>query len=1005
MQDCINIYNSGVLAVSIDQVIDSLYSDRITGELTLSFTSKVERIPEITGDTLIEFRGQYFRAVQVQYSAADGEFLLTVSCEQETMTLVDDELPLFEFSGTPGAALASLLSGTGISGTSEYTDTIQLKEENTNRRAVMIVIRGMAGGEIEYVGHTVRIVKHRGRTEPRKLIGLMQCTDIARNVDLQAGTESFEITGWKPGDFGVGDEVMLDFAPLNANTQRRIIGISYNPFNCTSVSVEVGDFVPDILDSYREVIEDSEEANGRLDKIDEEIGDTVKKSELSAGIDTYINEERGRASIVAALKGTYVEPDALTGYTKKTELSAEIGAYIDTQAGTAKIVNKLTGTFVKTDALGNYVAKSDLSAGIESYIDTEAGTAKVVSAISGTYVTQSGLTGTLGNYAQKGDIPDVSGFVEKTELSTEIGAYIDTQAGTAKIVDKLTGTFVKTDALGNYVAKSDLSAGIESYIDTSTGQAKLVSAVSGTYVTQSGLTGTLGNYAKKDDIPDVSGFVEKTELSAEIGAYIDTQAGTAKIVDKLTGTFVKTDALGNYVAKSDLSAGIESYIDTSTGQAKLVSAVSGTYQKKSDMSGYVTTANLNTSIGQYIDTSAGTAKIISAASGTYQKKSDMSGYVTTTNLNTSIGQYIDSTAGTAKIVSAVSGEYATKNELSGYATTSALSEISQTVSDVKADITLSTSYTKDTIGTNVQALLQLVSNPNSSAIKIKADKIDFTGFTTFLRASDLGASGATTIDGGRITTGTISADRIDVSNLKVNTIYGKGAYSSYTAMTTDSTSLYIGGASFSASYSNIYLAAKTKIYFGSTGIFEICVDMSSDSIYSTYSASLCGTSSYPWGEIHGGGNNSYHIVMADTVVRPSANNAYQNNSLGTSSYPWNAVYAKAIYLNGTALSTGANPDLAGSTVKLGGSTSYYIVCNTSRELRPYSTSTTYPCYLGTSSYYWHYAYIGSNTASIGSSGTSKLGFFGTTPATRQTVSNTATVATLITALKKYGLIA
>ncbi|MBP3695233.1 MAG: hypothetical protein J6J31_12465, partial [Thermoguttaceae bacterium] len=315
MQDCINIYNSGVLAVSIDQVIDSLYSDRITGELTLSFTSKVERIPEITGDTLIEFRGQYFRAVQVQYSTADGEFLLTVSCEQETMTLVDDELPLFEFSGTPGDALASLLSGTGISGTSEYTDTIQLKEENTNRRAVMIVIRGMAGGEIEYVGHTVRIVKHRGRTEPRKLIGLMQCTDIARNIDLQTGTESFEITGWKPGDFGVGDEVILDFAPLNTNTQRRIIGISYNPFNCTSVSVEVGDFVPDILDSYREVIEDSEEANGRLDKIDEEIGDTVKKSELSAGIDTYINEERGRASIVAALKGTYVEPDALTGYT------------------------------------------------------------------------------------------------------------------------------------------------------------------------------------------------------------------------------------------------------------------------------------------------------------------------------------------------------------------------------------------------------------------------------------------------------------------------------------------------------------------------------------------------------------------------------------------------------------------------------------------------------------------------------------------------------------------
>ena len=52
-----------------------------------------------------------------------------------------------------------------------------------------------------------------------------------------------------------------------------------------------------------------------------------------------------------------------------------------------------------------------------------------------------------------------------------------------------------------------------------------------------------------------------------------------------------------------------------------------------------------------------------------------------------------------------------------------------------------------------------------STATIKADKINFTGFTTFLRASDLGASGTTTIDGARITTGKISADRIDVSNV------------------------------------------------------------------------------------------------------------------------------------------------------------------------------------------------------------------------------------------------
>lgn len=74
---------------------------------------------------------------------------------------------------------------------------------------------------------------------------------------------------------------------------------------------------------------------------------------------------------------------------------------------------------------------------------------------------------------------------------------------------------------------------------------------------------------------------------------------------------------------------------------------------------------------------------------------------------------------------------------------------------------------------------------------------------------------------------------------------------------------------------------------------------------------------------------------------------------------------------------------------MGGSSTYYIVCNTSRELRPSSSSTTYPGYLGTSTYYWHYAYIGSNTVKIGSSASSKLAFFAGSPIARQTLSTTS----------------
>ena len=608
------------------------------------------------------------------------------------------------------------------------------------------------------------------------------------------------------------------------------------------------------------------------------------------------------------------------------------------------------------NALGEYVTKSEVNASIDTYLNSSTGQAAIVTSVSGVYQTKSDM----GNYATKADL---DGYMTQTDLNAQIGAYLDTSAGIAKITNNLTGVFVKEDSLGNYVTKTELNSGIESYIDTSTGKAKVVSACSGVYVS-------------KDDLGE---YVDKSTLTAEIGAYIDTQAGTAKIANNLAGTFVTEEALGSYVKTTDLSAGIESYIDTSTGKAKVVSAVSGTY---------VTQTNLNTKLNSYPTTT--------------EMNSALSGYVKTTNLNSSIGTYIDSATGTAKVVSAASGTYQTISGMSEYAKTSAITTIEQSVSDVEASITLSSSYSKDTIGTNVYALLQLVSNANSSSIKIKADKIDFTGFTTFLRASDLGSSGSTTIDGGRITTGTISADRIDVSSLKVNTIYGKGSYSYYTAMTTDSTNLYVGGGSFAPSYTNVYLAAKTKVYFGSTGVFEICVDVANDSIYSTFVASLCGTSSYPWGEIHGGGSSSYHIVIADTVIRPSASSTYSSYSLGTSTYPWNAVYTKKLYLNGTEFSGGSN--FAGSLVNMGGTTTYYIQATTSRQLCPNTSSTTYPFYLGTSGYYWHYAYIGSVAAYIGSSASSKLGFFGTTPVARQTVSSSATVATLITALKAYGLI-
>lgn len=55
-------------------------------------------------------------------------------------------------------------------------------------------------------------------------------------------------------------------------------------------------------------------------------------------------------------------------------------------------------------------------------------------------------------------------------------------------------------------------------------------------------------------------------------------------------------------------------------------------------------------------------------------------------------------------------------------------------------------------------------NQSAESVSIDASKINLTGYVT---VNSLGAGGTTQIDGGRITTGTIAAERIDVDNLYV----------------------------------------------------------------------------------------------------------------------------------------------------------------------------------------------------------------------------------------------
>ena len=311
------------------------------------------------------------------------------------------------------------------------------------------------------------------------------------------------------------------------------------------------------------------------------------------------------------------------------------------------------------------------------------------------------------------------------------------------------------------------------------------------------------------------------------------------------------------------------------------------------------------------------------------------------------------------------------------------------------------------------------------AQKIYADGVEISGFT----ASAVKA---------------VYAESSTSYNIKLN--------SSKQFIPASSSGYYLGNSSypFERLYlaSNCYLSASSgklavngtvidggggnvsEIYVSGSTTYKIALNSSKDFVPSATGFSL-GSSTYPFDEAYIGVSSSYYWKITEAGIIPSrtttASSSYFN--LGSSTYPVNVIRANKLYVDGKEVtgsdsgsSSGSN--FAGNEVRMGGNSSYYIVANTSRELRPNYSSTTYPFYLGTSTYFWHYAYIGSNTAQIGSSGTtsgSKIGFYGTTPVVRQTLSTTttnmsytsATASNYLTILNnlvgilknKYGLIA
>lgn len=256
------------------------------------------------------------------------------------------------------------------------------------------------------------------------------------------------------------------------------------------------------------------------------------------------------------------------------------------------------------------------------------------------------------------------------------------------------------------------------------------------------------------------------------------------------------------------------------------------------------------------------------------------------------------------------------------------------------------------------------------AVSIIAGSIDLTGYVTINGLS----GGTTTVDGSCIKTGKISADRIDVSSLKVNEVYSK--YTNKLMLSDTDNTVILGGDTAWNSYIKLVAASRVYISSSTATAGALVIETGNHVIHPSSSGEWdLGTSTIPFGTIRC--NSLYVNGKQVTGEAPSISVSELKNSsktisldssgylkpggsyyyLGSSSYYWTEAFITKLYLSSTCYITAgsSNSIKVGTTTISGGSSSVssltsgsYKVTLSSYTLSPGSTSYN----LGSSSYYW-----------------------------------------------------
>lgn len=267
----------------------------------------------------------------------------------------------------------------------------------------------------------------------------------------------------------------------------------------------------------------------------------VKKEDMPA-LDTIATKQE-ISNAVAAIQIPSVE-----GFAKESEVETKLADYAKTAEvaatyATKEAVNAINGLDADTIAtLKNLSEHSDLTAiankvdnvYTKAETDDKLATKADVSAIP----SVEGLakaTDIESTYAKKSELPDVSSLATKQEVTEAVaGVQVPSIEGLAKVTDIDAKLATKADVsaipnISNLATKEEVSA-VDNKLATKA-DASAIPSIEGLAKTTEVET-KLADYAKKVELPDVSGLATKAELPSIEGLAKTTEVVAKSVYDE-----------------------------------------------------------------------------------------------------------------------------------------------------------------------------------------------------------------------------------------------------------------------------------------------------------------------------------------------------------------------------------------------------------------------------------------------------------------------------------------